>query len=95
MSRSKQDRNAGKTIGETETNEDTVPNNDISKVCVELQNAQKVDITLKRGVLGWHKWKQLLAVLIYPPKHLAYNPRAYAYSQAPRQTASSERCVFI
>lgn len=30
-------------IGETETNEDTIANNDISKVCLELQNAQKVD----------------------------------------------------
>lgn len=82
-------------IGETETNEDTVPNNDISKVRVELQNALKVDIKLKRGVLGWHKWKQLLAVLIYPPKHLACNPRAHAYRQAPRETASSEGWVCI
>ena len=43
LSRSKQDGNAGKTIGKTETNEDIIANNDISKIFLELQNVQRVD----------------------------------------------------
>ena len=43
LSRSKQDGNAGKIIGKTGTNEDIIANNNISKVCLELQNAERVD----------------------------------------------------
>ena len=36
-------------IGKTETNEDIIANNNISKVCLELQNAQRVDKKRLKG----------------------------------------------
>lgn len=49
LSRSKQDGNAGKMLGKTETNEDIIANNNISKVCLELHNAQRTIKIKKKG----------------------------------------------
>lgn len=54
-------------IGKTETNEDITANNNINKVCSELQNAQRVGKKKdNKRVSGGKSRSSCFAVLLYP-----------------------------
>lgn len=57
-----------------ETHEGTIASNNISEVCLELQNAQRVDIKKRlKGVLRCPKWKQLLCYADLPFPSIPYH----------------------